>query len=116
MAFEELKENLSEADAHVRSYLESSEEYYKLKGFKIAMKGITSLVKMLIIGSVSLLALLLLSLAASYGIGQALDNMFYGFLIVALFYVLVGLAIYFLRDRLDKPLLKKFSEYYFDKI
>ncbi|SDM09471.1 phage holin family protein [Kriegella aquimaris] len=116
MAFDDVKESLTEAEASIRSYVESSQEYYKLKGFKFLMRGITSFSKILMVGVVALLALLFLSFAASFGIGQALNNTFYGFLCVGLFYLLIGLLLYFLRHKLNKPLLKKFSEFYFDDI
>ncbi|NNF20089.1 MAG: phage holin family protein [Flavobacteriaceae bacterium] len=114
MAFEELKDNIAEADRTARSYIDTSAEYYKLKAFKFLMQGIMSFSKMLVVGVIALIALLFLSLAASYGIGQLLDNTFQGFLIVGGFYVLVGLLFYLLRDRINRPLLKKFSEFYFD--
>ena len=115
MAFEELKKNLSEVDNNVRSYLESNMEYYQLKSFKILMKSITTLTKMVMIGAIVIIIILFLSFAASYGIGEALDNTAYGFLIVGLCFVLIGLIVYLLRHKVDKPLLKKFSKYYFDK-
>ncbi len=116
MAFEELKENLSEADASMRSYLESSKEYYKLRAFKFLMRGITAFSKVLLVGTVAIFALFFLSLAAAYGIGQYLDNTFYGFLIVGAFYVLLGIVLYLLRHKLNTPLLRKFSEFYFDEL
>ena len=116
MAFDEVKESFTEAEASIRSYLDSSQEYYKLKGFKFLMRGITSFSKIILVGVVALLALLFLSFAASVGIGQALNNTFYGFLCVGLFYLLIGIILYFVRRKLDKPLLRKFSEFYFDDI
>ncbi len=116
MAFEEVKESISDAEASMRSYAESSGEYYKLKGFKFLMKGLTSFSKMLMVGSIAFLALLFLSLAASFGIGQALDNTFYGFLCVGMFYVLLGVILYLVRQKLNTPLLRKFSEFYFDEL
>lgn len=116
MAFEELSRDLMEANADMRSYLQSSEEHLKLKAFKVSMKAITSIAQTLLVGAVALLALFVLSLAASYGIGQALDNIFYGFLIVGSFYVLLGIICYLLRERLNAPLLRKFSEFYFDEL
>ncbi|MEB8328257.1 hypothetical protein OO009_02725 [Flavobacteriaceae bacterium KMM 6897] len=116
MAFEELKENLSEAETNARAFVEHSKEYYELKTFKVLMKGITSLIKMLLLGSIVLLALFILSFAAAFGIGQALDNTFLGFLSVGLFYILLGIVVYVLKDKLNKPLLEKFSEFYFEEI
>lgn len=114
MALEDFKDNLSEVERNVRAYLENTEEYYKLKGFKIAMRTISSLVKLFLIGSVSLLALFMLSFALAYGIGQWLNNVFIGFLIIGGIYVFVGMGLYLYRKKLEKPLLKKFSSYYFD--
>ena len=115
MAFEELRESFSEAEASARSYIDSTEEYYKLKGFKFLMKGIISFSKILMIGTVAFMALFFLSLAASYGIGQALDNTFYGFLCVGGFYAVIGMVLYLLRRKINKPFLRKFSEFYFDE-
>ncbi len=116
MAFEEIKNNFAEADASIRSYLDSSKDYYKLKGFKFMMQGVAAFSKILLLGMAAMLTLFFLSLAASYGIGQLLNNTFMGFLIVGLFYLLVGAVFYMLRNRLDKPLLQKFSEFYFDEL
>ncbi len=116
MAFEELKDGIKDTEQSARSYLESGSDYYKLKIFKFLMRGITSFSKILLIGAVGFLALFMLSLAASYGIGQALNNTFYGFLSVGLFYLLVGILIYVFRNKLNKPLLRKFSEFYFDEL
>jgi len=115
MAFEEIKEHIAEADASLRDYFEKSGEYYRLKGFKFMMQGITAFTKVLLISAIGFIALFFLSLAASFGIGQSLHNTFYGFLCVGMFYVLIGLIAYGMRHRLDKPLLKKFSEYYFEE-
>lgn len=116
MAFEELKENLSEADANAKAFVEHSKEYYQLKTFKVLMKAVTSLIKMLLLGSIALLALFILTFATAFGIGQALENTFYGFLCVGIFYILLGIVVYMLKDKLNKPLLEKFSEFYFEEI
>ncbi|MGB3150645.1 MAG: phage holin family protein [Maribacter sp.] len=115
MAFEEVKENIAEAEVNFKAYIEHSSEYYKLKGFKFLMKGITYASKALMVSIVALMAIFFLSIAASFGLGQQLNNNFYGFLIVGLFYVLIGIILFLLRHKIDKPLLKKFSEFYFDE-
>lgn len=114
MALEELKDNVTEADRNVRSYLKNTEEYYKLKGFKIAMHSITSLIKILMLGSIALLSLFMISFALAHGIGQWLDNIFLGFLIMGGFYILLGWIAYMFRKKLDGRILRKFSEYFFD--
>lgn len=115
MAFEDLREHVTEADASLRSYAGRSMEYYQLKGFKFLMRAITTGAKTLLLGAIGLLALFFLSLAASFGIGQWLSNTFYGFLSVGIFYAILGLLAYLLRNRLNSPLIKKFSEFYFEE-
>ncbi|NHF59626.1 hypothetical protein FK220_009760 [Flavobacteriaceae bacterium TP-CH-4] len=113
MAYDELKRDLTEADADVRSYLEHSEEYFKLKVFKVLMGSVTAAAKALLVGAATLVALLMLSFAASYAFGLVLGSNYQGFLIVGLFYVLVAILCYLFRDKLDTPLLRKFSDYFF---
>ena len=114
MALEDIKESFTEIDSDVRSYLENTGEYYKLQVFKITMRSITTFAKVLMVGSIALLALFMLSFAAAYGIGIWLEDTFLGFLFVGLFYVVIGAIFFLYRHKLDKPMLKKFSEYYFD--
>ena len=114
MAFEELKENFEAIDNDARSYLENTGEYYKLQVFKVVMRSITSFAKLMLVGSIALLSLFMLSFAAAYGIGLWLENTFLGFMFVGLFYIIIGIFCYLYRHKLDRPLLKKFSEYYFD--
>lgn len=116
MAFDELKENFSEAEETARSYIENSRQFYKLKGFKILMKAVMVFVKIASVAIALTLALLFLSIGAAFWVGSELDNTAYGFFVVGGVYVLIGLIIYLLRHSLRKPLLKKFSEFYFDEI
>jgi len=115
MAFEEIKKELSEVDDEVRSYIENSLAFYKLKSFKIFMKGVTVFSKILLLALVILPTIIILSIAAALGLGGLLNNIFYGFLIVAGIFIIVVVIVFLLRNRLDKPLLKAFSKYYFDE-
>ena len=109
-----MKMDLMEADADVRSYLENSEEYIRLKIFKVLMGLITSGAQIMLVGSVLLLALFILSFAASFAIGNALESDYYGFIIIGVFYLVIAILCYVLRDRINGPLLRKFSKQYFD--
>ncbi|MCJ7465926.1 MAG: hypothetical protein MUO53_04445 [Maribacter sp.] len=114
MAFEELKRDLIEADADVRSYLENSEEYFRLKVFKVLMGIITTASQSLLIGALALLALFLLSLAASIALNLVFDSPYLGYVILGTAYVLLAIICYFLKDRFNAPLFRKFSKRYFD--
>ncbi len=114
MALEELKQDLMAAEADVRSYLDNSEEYLKLKIFKIIMGMVTSAAQLILIGAISFLAIFIISFAGAVALGNSLQDETLGFIIVGLFYVIVTVVCYVFRAKLNKPLLLKFSKNYFD--
>lgn len=116
MAFDKFKDALIETDADIRSYLKHSEAYIQLKVFKVLMRLVTAFVQVLLVGSMLLLALFVLALGASYGIGQILGNIWYGFAIVGVFFIILALLFYLLRKRINKPIINFFSTHYFDKL
>ncbi|MDO6516150.1 hypothetical protein [Zobellia uliginosa] len=116
MAFEELKESISEAEASAKSYLDSSREFYKLKAFKLLMKGITGFAQAAFLSVALILALLFLSLGAAFWMGNQLEDTALGFLIVGGFYILLGILVFVFRRTLVKPLMARFSELYFEEI
>ncbi|WP_281541178.1 hypothetical protein [Maribacter aestuarii] len=114
MAFEEFKEDLMGAEADMRSYLENSEEYLKLQVFKVLMRFLTTTLQKVLVGLGIVFVLLFLSLGASLALCEILDSYYLGFIIVAGFYVLISALFYVFRQRLNGPLLRKFSPLYFD--
>ena len=115
MAFEELKNDLSDSQRAAKDYIESTANYYKLKTFKFVMKAAIALTVVLFLGTLGLLALFFLSIAASAAIGNYLGNTTQGFLVVGGFYLVIGLLAFLFRARLEAPVLKKFSKYYFEE-
>ncbi|SIR33407.1 phage holin family protein [Maribacter ulvicola] len=114
MAFEELKNDLIGIKTDMGSYLEHSNEYYRLKIFKVLSKNTTGILKLLLIGISSLFALLFLSFAACLWLSELMNSYFIGFIIVAGFYIILAIMLYIFREQLNKPVLKKLSKYYFD--
>jgi hypothetical protein len=114
MAFDELKRDLTEAEADVRSYLQNSEEYVKLKIFKVLMELVTIFAQALLIGALALLALVLLSWAAANALNEVMASDYLGYLIVGMGYIVIAAVSYSFRDRLNGPLLRTFSKHYFD--
>lgn len=109
----QLKDNAESLQRDVTELLESQAEFYKLWSFKVAMKSLTLTVNTAMLSVFGILALLFLSMAAAYGLAALFGNSAYGFLAVGGFYLVIALAVYFLRDRLDRPVLRKFSEIFF---
>lgn len=79
------------------------------------MQGITMAAKVFLVGSMVLLALLFLSIGLAYWLGSLLNNISQGFLVIGLVYVLFGILLFVMRKKLERPILKKFSEFYFDE-
>lgn len=114
MAFEELKEDLTDSQQAAKEYIESTAEYYKLKTFKFVMQAFIALAVVLFLGTLALLAVFFLSIAASVTIGEHLGNLAHGFWIIGGVYVLLGILGYALRHKLESPVLRKFSRDYFE--
>ena len=114
MAFEELKEDLMGAEADMRSYVEHSDEFLRLKIFKVVMHHLTGIAQFVLIGIGFVFALLFLSFAACLALSDQLDSYFSGFIIVGVFYMLIGFLIYMFRKKLNGPIIKKFSKHYFE--
>jgi ABC-type multidrug transport system fused ATPase/permease subunit len=115
MAFEELKENTQAVQENTKAYIESSIAYYKLWGFKVAMKSTTLMLKFFLISICLMIVLLFVSIAGSLAIGNLLDSYPLGFLIVAGIYVVLAFLLFLVKDKIvEGPILEKFSEIFFN--
>lgn len=116
MAFERISENLERLNKNIKSFSQSSAEYYKLDLFDKVMKGTTSLASILVIGFLSFFFLLFLSVAASVWISEAIGEPSSGFFIVAGFYLLLILCmVLFGSKMIEKTMLVKASRKVFNK-
>ncbi|HLF50981.1 competence protein [Flavobacterium sp.] len=115
MAFEELKENTENIQEQAQAYIESNLAYYKLWGFKVAMKSTTMIFKFALIVLCFLMVLLFCSIAAAFSIGKALDSYPTGFLIIGGIYLIITLLLFLIKDKIvEGPILEKFSEIFFN--
>jgi len=115
MAFEELKDNAENIHDQVQACIESNVSYYKLRGFKVAMKSTTMILKFTLILLCLCMVLLFCSIAAAFAIGIALNSYALGFLIIAGIYLLVTVLLFLVKDKIvEGPILEKFSEIFFN--
>jgi hypothetical protein len=115
MAFEEINENVNQIQEETKAYLDSSAAYYKLWGFKVAMKSASTIIKFSLVAICLSMVLLFGSIAGAIALGYALDNFVYGFLIVSGIYLLITLALFLLKDKIvEGPVMAKFSEIFFN--
>jgi hypothetical protein len=115
MAFEELKEHTEDIQKQAKDYIENSVAYYKLWGFKVAMKSTTMMLKFALIAMSLVMVLLFCSVAGAFAIGKALDSYALGFLTVGGIYLVVTGLLFLIRDKIvEGPILEKFSEIFFN--
>lgn len=110
MAFDELKENTQQIQEEAKAYLESTIQYYKLWGFKIMMKSTKMIVKVFLLSFFLMMFLIFGSISAALAIGEALESMWLGFLLVAGVYFILILLLLFVRSKLiERQILRKCS-------
>ena len=115
MAFEELKEHSEDFQIQVQEYIDSSISYYKLWGFKVAMKSTTMILKFTLILLFFSMVMLFCSIAAALAIGSYLGSNSLGFLSVGGFYLFLTLCSFFIKEKLvEGTILEKFSEIFFN--
>merc|ERR1711879_401622 len=108
-------ENVRDANDNAKKYIDSSIEFYKLSFFKKFMKATIILSMSLLLGAIAFMAILIFSIAIARNIGQAVGDIITGFYIMGGIYVLLMLLVYvFFKRPLEKLLLKKFSDIFFE--
>lgn len=114
MAFDELKENKEEIQDQIHAYLKSNLAYYKLLGFKVAMKSTTMIFKFTLIFMCFSMVLLFFSMAGALAIGNYLNNYPLGFLIIGGIYLVVTSLLFLIKERIfEGSIMEKFSEIFF---
>lgn len=115
MAFEELKESTQQIQEETKAYVESTVQYYKLWGFQFIMKSTRMIVRFLLLGFFLMIALLFGSIAAALAIGNAIESITLGFLIVAGAYFVLIILISSLRLKfVERRFVRGFSKLFFD--
>ncbi len=110
-----ISDNFKEFSAATQDYIESSVNYHKLDLYKKLVKLLVSASYSLILGFVLLIALLFLSVAACIYIGNQLDSVPAGYLIVGCFYIVIMIILAFtLKSKLQIIILKKTSKQLFN--
>lgn len=115
MAFDKIKKGLSESESAARDYVDATAEQFKLQTFRFAMKLVVNSVKTLLLGLFFLLTFFFISLALGFYLNALWLSEFQGFLAIGIFYMIVGIIIYLLRSRLERPILRSVSKYYFEE-
>ena len=115
MAFEELKENTEAIQENAKAYVGTTIAYYKLLGFKVAMRSTTLIVNFLLVAFFLTFVLIFVSIAGALALGQLLNSYPMGFLCVAGVYLVLALFLFFIKNKIvERPILERFSKIFFN--
>ncbi len=83
-------------------YAETRVNLFKLKAVDKSSHVTTSIIWRLVVAILCMSALLFLNIGISFWLGEVLGKTYFGFFIIGGFYLIVGLIVYLLRDKLIK--------------
>jgi hypothetical protein len=96
--------------ANLTGFVETKVELLKMEVKEDLAEGLATAINYLLISFVFALVILLLSLGAAIELAEQLESSFFGFGIVALFYLVIGVILLLNRKQLGKKLTKQLSE------
>lgn len=86
----------------IEAYGKTSFELYKCQAIATSSEVISNLAAKLVFIVLIMLALFMINIGVAFWIGDLLNKTYYGFFVVALFYIIVGVVCYLLRRELIK--------------
>jgi hypothetical protein len=99
---------LDSAVQHLKNYFETRWNLLVLNASEKASDIISSIASVFLIALCMAFVLLFLSISTALWIGNSLENNSMGFLIVALFYLVIAIVLIFFKDKLIKvPVINK---------
>ena len=96
-------------------YIKSSQEYYALKIFQQLSYSFSTLYKIIIIGSFLLLGVIFITISGALYLGEYLNSMPLGCLIVGGLLFIVAGIVYLLRKSIDKSVIQKVGNKFFNQ-
>ena len=99
----------------VKSYVETRVDLLKLKGIDKSSSFLSLLISMLVVILISFISVMLLSVGIALFLGDLLGKSYYGFFIVAGFYLITGIVLYTYKDKwlktpIANSMIKKLME------
>lgn len=94
-----IKNHVESVYEKAKQYTETSLELYKLNAINTTADVVSSLVSRIVLVTVFSIFTLFVNIAISLLIGKYLNDYYLGFLIVSMFYLAVGLVLYFFNDK-----------------
>lgn len=83
----------------VKSYVETRIDLLRLKAIDKSSSFLSLLISLIVVILISFISVILLSVGIALLLGDLLGKLYYGFFIVAGFYLITGLVLYSLREK-----------------
>lgn len=100
-----ISENIALLVDEAESYIEAKAELYKLKAADRITEISTTIIVKLLFVLIGLIVIVAVNIGIALLIGKWLGQSYYGFFIIAGFYLLLGIIMYFVKDKfIKKPL------------
>lgn len=100
---------------HVEAYTRTTVDLAKLRVVQKASQVLSNIAVTIVLVVLSSLVLLMASIGGAMWIGEALESAYLGFFIVSGFYLVLGLFVYMLRDRIiKKPISDSIIDHFID--
>lgn len=111
--FESINNTADRASDIGEEYVDKTYQYYKLKIFQQIAYIISMFGKVLMIGAVLFIGSIFLAIAAAIALGELVNSIPLGYLIVALLFMLSAFVIYKTRYLIDGKIIKKIHDKFY---
>ncbi|WP_142786331.1 phage holin family protein [Changchengzhania lutea] len=111
---ESLNDNTAKASDVGEKFIKTSHQYYKLKIFQQLTISLSLMTKVFVIGGFFIIGLMFLSIASAIAIGNALNNLPLGYVIVGVVFLIIAFVIHYKRDFIDRRVIQEISKKFFN--
>ncbi|MDN3620791.1 hypothetical protein QWY81_15100 [Polaribacter undariae] len=112
--FDNIKNSADKGTEASKEYVSKTIEYSKLKAFQVTALTLSMIVKLFVIGSLSVLGFIFLAISSAIALGELLENSALGYLFVGLFFFVISIVIYLSRKSFEKKVISKVSKIFYD--
>jgi hypothetical protein len=115
-AINQIKDKAEDIFDEITTYAEARWNLGVLNASSKAADGVSAIATALVMGAIGVIVLVFLSIAAALFIGASLNNLALGFLAVGIFYAIVGVIVYIIKDKYIKiPVINTFiKKFYYE--
>ena len=112
--FEDINYTTEKASHIGERYVKASHQYFRLKIFQQLTLSLSMATKVLIVGSFLFAGFIFMSIAAAIELGNTVNSVALGFLLVGLIYVVLSVIFYLLRGKFNTYIIKKVGLKFFN--